>query len=83
MSKNLFSKFIVLLVVSMNVCFTLAVLYIFKKTNGSEPTALITAWFSFTTVELWSLANIKKHKIKNQGGICNDKAGSNHEINEP
>ena len=28
--------------------------------KGSEPVALISAWFSFTTVELWNLAKIKQ-----------------------
>jgi hypothetical protein len=31
--------------------------------KASEPVALISAWFSFTTVELWNLATIKKRKI--------------------
>ncbi len=62
--NNLFSKFIVLLVVAMNTGFTLAVLYIFRKV-GSEPTALIGAWFGFTTGELWMLSSIKKAKVKN------------------
>jgi hypothetical protein len=31
--------------------------------KGSEPVALIGAWFSFTTVELWNLAKIKTKKI--------------------
>ena len=81
-SRNIFSKFIIILVVLMNIGFTLAVLYIFRRV-GSEPTALIAAWFSFTTGELWMLSSIKKHKIKNQGGLCNDKGPINQEINEP
>lgn len=58
-----FSKKVVSFVVFMNVLFTAAVLYIFFCL-GDEPTALIAAWFSFTTVELWSLASIKKTKVK-------------------
>lgn len=58
-----FSKSIVLAVVSLNIIFTIAVLYVFLKV-GSEPTALIAAWFAFTTGELWLLANIKKEKVK-------------------
>ena len=61
-----FSKFIVSLVIVINILFTLAVLFIFYRT-GSEPMALIGAWFAFTTVELWSLASIKKKEIG--GGI--------------
>jgi len=58
-----FSKFIVATVVMLNVAFTVAVLYVFLKI-GSEPTALIAAWFAFTTGELWMLSGIKKAKIK-------------------
>ena len=59
--KNFFSKLIVSCVISLNVIFTVAVLIIFLKTSA-EPSSLVVAWFSFTTVELWSLAGIKKAK---------------------
>ncbi len=62
MKKGVFSKLIVTFVILANVVFTAAVLYIYLKTKG-EPTALIAAWFSFTTVELWQLATIKKRKV--------------------
>ena len=58
-----YSKFIVALVILLNVLFTAAVLYIFLRI-GTEPTSLIAAWFAFTTGELWMLATITKHKIK-------------------
>jgi hypothetical protein len=61
--KNRFSKFIVTLVILLNVTFTAAVLYVFLNI-GNEPTTLITAWFAFTTGELWMLSSIKKKKIK-------------------
>ena len=61
--KGRFSKKIVTLVIILNVIFTSAVLYLFYKTS-SEPSILIGAWFAFTTVELWSLASIKKKEIK-------------------
>ncbi len=60
-----FSKFIVTLVILLNVGFTVAVLYAFLRV-GSEPTALISAWFCFTTIELWALAGIKKREIETQ-----------------
>lgn len=60
-----FSKRIVVTVVVLNIAFTIAVLFAFLRT-GSEPAALIGAWFSFTTIELWQLAAIKKHKIKKE-----------------
>lgn len=63
--KSLFSKIIVVLVILLNVLFTVAVLAVFLKTS-MEPSSLIVAWFSFTTVELWSLAGIKKAKEKKE-----------------
>ena len=65
MKKGLFSKLIVFFVIVANVVFTYAVLKIFLKTS-SEPQVLITSWFGFTTVEVWSLASIKKVKQKNK-----------------
>ena len=61
--KGRFSKFIVVLVILLNVIFTAAVLYIFLQV-GSEPQVLIGAWFAFTTGELWMLSSIKKKKVK-------------------
>ena len=58
-----FSKLIVALVILLNAAFTVAVLFIFLRV-GAEPTALIGAWFGFTTVELWALAGIKKREIE-------------------
>ena len=57
-----FSKAIVVLVILLNIVFTGTVLFIFFRV-GAEPTALISAWFAFTTVELWALAGIKKREI--------------------
>lgn len=69
--KNKFSKFIVTAVVLLNVIFTAAVLYVFLKV-GSEPTALIGAWFAFTTGELWMLSSIKKTKVNKKDGENNE-----------
>jgi len=66
-----FSKVIVMAVVILNVVFTAAVLYVFLKV-GSEPTTLITAWFAFTTGELWMLSSIKKTKIRKDGNDDQD-----------
>lgn len=63
MRKSSFSKLIVAFVIIANVAFTAAVLYIYLKTEG-EPVVLIGAWFSFTTVELWQLAQIKQKKTE-------------------
>lgn len=56
-----FSKLVVMLVVLVNCGFAGVVLYIFAN-KGVEPTALITAWFAFTTGELWALSKIKREK---------------------
>ena len=61
--KGRFSKFIVTLVILLNVVFTIGVFYVFLRI-GSEPTTLIGSWFTFTTIELWSLAKIRRDKIK-------------------
>jgi hypothetical protein len=53
----------VALVILLNTGFAGAVLYAFLRV-GSEPTALIAAWFGFTTGELWLLAGIRKAKLK-------------------
>ena len=60
-----FSKSLVLAIVAANIVFTVAVLWVFLQT-GSEPTALVAAWFAFTTGELWLLAGIKKEKLKGE-----------------
>lgn len=66
--KREFSKGIVTLVILLNTIFAAAVLYVFLKTNGSEPTALITAWFGFTTGELWFLSKITREKKAREHG---------------
>ena len=62
MKKIKFSKIIVTAVIILNTLFTMAVIYLYLKTSG-EPETLIGAWFSFTTVELFSLAGIEKRKV--------------------
>ena len=58
-----YSKVMVGLVILLNILFTVAVLYVFLQT-GAEPTSLVVAWFSFTTVELLALAGIKMKEIQ-------------------
>ncbi|MEQ2400171.1 hypothetical protein [Peptoniphilus hominis (ex Hitch et al. 2025)] len=60
--KGQYSKALVTMIICLNIVFTIAVFFVFART-GSEPSTLIATWFSFTTVELWSLARIKKKKI--------------------
>ena len=68
MKKNDFSKYIIALVVILNIIFTREVLIIFREVQN-EPAVLIGCWFGFTTGELWLLSKIKrdKLKIKNKG----------------
>lgn len=63
--KVKFSKKIVSLIIAANIIFTIAILYVFLQV-GTEPYALVGAFFGFTTVELWSLASIKKTEAKNE-----------------
>lgn len=63
--KGQYSKFIVSFVILLNIIFTAIVLFLFYRT-GNEPSTMIGAWFSFTTVELWSLSRIKKKKIEKE-----------------
>lgn len=63
--KKEYSKIIVSAIIVVNILFTLCIMILFLK-KGSEPVALIGAWFSFTTVELWNLAKIKQHKINKE-----------------
>lgn len=60
-----YSKKIVAWIIILNTIFAISVLYIFFMI-GDEPTTLIQFWFGFTTVELWSLAGIKKKEIKKE-----------------
>jgi len=59
--KN-YSKILIIVIIALNVLYAIGTLLVFYKT-GSEPTVLTTAFYGFTTVELWQLATIKKHKI--------------------
>jgi hypothetical protein len=61
--KGKFSKAIISTVIILNILFAAAVLYVFLKTSA-EPAALVTAWFGWTTGELWMLASIKKKKVE-------------------
>jgi len=58
-----YSKVIVALVILLNTGFAGAVLYTFLRV-GSEPTALVAAWFAFTTGELWLLSGITREKVR-------------------
>jgi hypothetical protein len=69
--KNAFSKVVVALIVLLYVVFSGAVLFVYWHT-GSEPVALVGAWFAFTTGELFMVAKIKRTKIE-KGDGSNDR----------
>jgi hypothetical protein len=73
MKKGKYSKIIVALVIVLNVAFAVGVLYAFVKT-GKEPKTLITAWFGWTTGELWLLSRIKKQKMNKKEGNDNEQS---------
>lgn len=56
--KKKFSKKIVVLVILLNIIFTVAVFYA-AFFNHVIPDSLIIAWFGFTTTELVALAGIR------------------------
>ena len=60
-----YSKIIVALVIVLNAVFAAAAMAAFVIVK-SEPVALITAWFAFTTGELWMLATLRGKEIKNE-----------------
>ena len=57
-NANRFSKKIVILVISLNVLFTIAC-FVLCLLGAELNDALIVAWFTFTGTELVSLAGIK------------------------
>ena len=63
--KGLYSKFIVLIVIVLNVWFTNRLLDVYELV-GTEPVTLIASWFAFTTGELLMLTFIKKSKKKEE-----------------
>lgn len=75
--KSNYSKFWVSFIIVSNIVFVAVVFIAFLKT-GMEPSTLITAWFSFTTVELWQLARIKVNKIKKEENLIKN----NNDFNE-
>jgi hypothetical protein len=60
-----FSKWVVGIIILLNVTFTAGVLTVFWHT-GAEPVATVTAFFAFTTGELWLMSGIKKARIKKE-----------------
>ena len=63
-----FSKFIVTLVLLLNIAFACVILWLVWH-NRQEPTALVAAWFAFTTGELWALAIITKEEKKREAEL--------------
>ena len=47
----------------MVIAFSIADFYVFLRV-GTEPTALVVAFFGFVTTQLWNTASIKKVELK-------------------
>ena len=58
-NESRFSKKIVISIIILAIAFVIAILFVFLKT-GSEPTVLVGSFMAFISVELWSLAKIKR-----------------------
>ena len=69
-----FSKIIIIVVITLVLIFTGSVLYVFNN-KGSEPTAIITAFFAFMTGEILALAKLKLAEISAE--ISNKKIDKN------
>ena len=61
--KGFFSKFIVLLVITLNVLFTIKMFEVLP-TLSFEPSVFIASWFGFTSSELVVLGSITKAGYK-------------------
>ena len=62
-NEGRFSKRIVISIIILAIAFVIAILYVFLKT-GSEPTVLVGSFMAFISIELWSLAKIKRDEPK-------------------
>lgn len=80
LKKGIYSKLIVLLVIMLNVAFTV---YIVEsmKVMLFEPAVLVGGWFTFTSVEVGACAYVKAKKTKAGGDTYaeTDKRGSGRE----
>lgn len=66
--KVKYSKVLVAVIVTLNIIFTAAVLFVFYHT-GNEPVALVTAWFGTWTAEMLALAGIKRMEIRKENEL--------------
>lgn len=62
MKKGQYSKWLIVLIVLLNVAFTFGILWEMKN-GGAEPAVLIKEWFKWTTIELGASAGVKMTKI--------------------
>lgn len=69
-----FSKIIIIIVIIIVFIFTGSILYIFNN-KGSEPTAIIAAFFAFMTGEILALAKLKLAEISAE--VSNKKIKNN------
>lgn len=62
MKKGQYSKWLIVLIVLLNVGFAFGILWEMKN-GGAEPAILIKEWFKWTTIELGASAGVKMTKI--------------------
>lgn len=62
MKKGQYSKWLIALIVLLNVAFVFGILWEMKN-GGAEPVVLIKEWFKWTTIELGASAGVKVTKI--------------------
>ena len=62
MKKGAYSKWLIAMIVLLNVAFAFGVLWAMKG-GASEPVTLIKEWFKWTTIELGASAGVKMTKV--------------------
>lgn len=62
MKKGQYSKWLVPIVILLNVLFAIGIV-VAMKFGADEPTTLVNRWFDWTTVEILALFGIKAGKI--------------------
>ena len=66
MKQGVFSKSLVVFIVSMIIIYTVADFWFLYTTGNYISDTLTTCWFSFFAVELVNLMVIKNNKLKNE-----------------
>ena len=84
MKKGQYSKWLIALIVFLNVAFAFGVFWAMKG-GADEPVTLIKEWFKWTTIELGASAGVKMTKVIVDGVtavIANSKKNSGNKPEE-